>query len=233
MSTAARRRSTSRSSRRETALSLPRDLTRSATVALVVNLIITVILFVADTWGLRLRPGADRIPAGTDSGDVGLFACLGAFGWAFFFIDARRGIRYRTGLPSALVVLAVPVAVVVELAIMSGWPILIGDGGSTDGVAGQVVTDPASLVLVGSLLCAMHAWTATSALGLFHGSIVANLLGALGIVVAPFVAVLAGLTTFSNPASAVGFLIWWILAATGLVALALAATVMARHAPRP
>ena len=232
MSNATQPGATSEGPRRDTALSWSRDLTRSATVALVVNLIITVILFVADQWGVRLRPTADRVVEATPE-LAGMFAAGGAVGWAFFFIEGRHGIRYRNGLPAALVVLTVPVAVLVELVIMSGWPILIGDGGSTDGVAGQVVTDPASLVLVGSLLCAMHAWTATSALGLFHGSIVANLLGALGIVVAPFVAVLAGLTTFSNPASAVGFLIWWILAATGLVALALAATVMARHAPRP
>lgn len=230
MSNATQPGATSEGPRRDTALSWSRDLTRSAKLALALGLIVTVILFVADQWGVRPRPTADRVVEATPE-LAGMFAAGGAVGWAFFFIEGRHGIRYRNGLPAALVVLTVPVAVLVELVIMSVWPLLVGDRAAPDEVAAQIITDPASLLLVGSLLCAMHAWTAASALGLFHGGIVANLLGGLGTVVLVFVALFAGMGAFGNPPSAAGFLVWWVLAATGLVALAVVATVLAQRAP--
>lgn len=65
--------------------------------------------------------------------------------------------------------LTAPVAVVVELAVMSVWPLLIGDRAGPEEVAGQIAT----------------------VLGLFHGGVPANILGGLGSVLVLVATVLA------------------------------------------
>lgn len=202
------------------------DLKRAAGYSLVIGAVATVLLLIASTWGLR---GQTYEMIQVEPALFAVVAMVICLLWAFLMIMGRPDLHYLDGGPPALVVLTVPVATVLSLPLTALWPPLLEDGAPPDVVASTIAGDPRSLILVASYLCAAYAWFAVVVVGFTGDNWKSNLAWGLALVPLLPAALFGALHVFTNPPSALSFVVWWVLAVSGLVVLAVCVTFRARR----
>lgn len=200
------------------------DLRRATLCALGVVVGCTLLLLLASTGLLQTRPGNSGVVIAADGVWAGILAGIGSLMWPYMQISSSRpdtGYRHR-GLPG-LVVLGVLVGTVVNLAVMSLWPLIVGDRAAPDAVIATLVTNPLSLALVAFFLCAMQAWSVTCTLGFVRGGWNSSLAAVVVLLVLIGVGIWQGTRVFENPPTIVSLTVWWVLAVLAVGVLAVVA----------
>lgn len=194
------------------------DLGRGSMCAAGIAVGCTLLLLLASTGLLHHAGSGDVIAA--DGTWAGILAGVGCVMWPFLQISFSRpgsGFRHH-GLPG-LLALGVFLATIVDVAVMSVWPWIVGDRAASNEVIATLVTNPLSLALVASFVLAMHAWTVTCVLGFVRGGWKSSLAVAVPFLVLLGAGIWQGSTTFANPPTGLALAVWSALAALGLVVL--------------
>lgn len=191
---------------------------------------VTLLLLLASTGLLHPRAGSDALVE-ADGVWAGILAAGSAVAWACLPVASSRpdrGYRHQ-GLPGLLTVGAI-VAMVVNLAVMSLWPFIVGDRADHDDVIATLLSDPVSWASAAAFLLAMRTWNAVSALGFVGAGRTGSAVLALGAVGGFLLLVLGGLLAgaalFDNPPNVPTLGITGVAAILGLGALAASAALL-------
>lgn len=207
------------------------DFRRATLCAVAVVVGCTLLLLLASTGLLRHNEGTGDVIA-ADATWAGILAGIGCVMYAFVQISSSRpdhGYRYE-GLPR-LLVLGVLVATLVDLAVFSVWPLIIGNRAAPDEVIATLVTNPLSFALVASFVLAMHACSMTCVLGFVRGGWKSSLAAALPLLMIIGLGIFQGTHLFGNPPTLTPLVAWSAVAALGLGVLAVVAALVGPDRP--
>lgn len=199
------------------------DLRRAVLYGLGLAVTVAVLYLLAKTGLLRTQ---NRSRIDPDASWAGIL--MGTFGamWPYMLISTSRddlGFR-RRGLAAVLV----PAAVIVSLGhlvVVALLSLLVGDEVPADAVLATVLDDPIALLTVGAFVLTVHAWCAVCTIGFIRLGAVRVAVSLIAFFVIAGLCVWRGIVMLEEPPSADALLVWGVLGALGLVALALAALV--------
>lgn len=157
---------------------------------------------------------------------AGIVAGIGAGMWGFLQTEFKRsdkGLR-TDGLPS-LLLLVVPLSAAIHLAAMALWPFVI-DGSWT--VVTELHSDPTAILQTALFLLGMMSCSITAMFGFARGGPLLGMLSAVLFLAMLGLGMWQGVVLFDNPVHPGRTVLWAVVAALGIAAMTVVATVTAK-----
>lgn len=213
---------TDRSSQKRTPPSWGADLRRSALGAAGLAISYTLLLLLASTGLMRHETTGTPILA--DAAWAGILVGVGGVGWAFLQISTTRDdTGYRHDRLPSLLLLAVLCSTAIHVALMTAWPLIIGDRAAPDDVIATLTSNPLSLAIVATFILAIQSFGATIVLALIRIRVPGVLVAVVSLLVLLGVGAWQGVTILGSPSTMAALAVWVSLAVVGLGAMALTA----------